>query len=64
MNKLEKKQIDMTIQAQKIMGDAWAGYAARSLSGLIRSTMGKNTRKEALELAFKLGVASHPDFII
>lgn len=45
-------------------GLADAGYAARIISSLIRSALGKNTRQEILQKCELFpAVLQHPDFI-
>ena len=66
MNKSEAKAVQRIVAASKHF-DADAtitGYAARSLSALIRCAMTKRSKLELLEVARELNVANHPEFII
>jgi len=40
------------------------GYAARSVSAAIRSALRKRDQQEMRDLASRLGIDTHPDFIV
>jgi hypothetical protein len=66
MNKSEAKAVQRIVEASKHF-DADAtitGYAARSLSALIRSAMTKRSKLALLDVARELHVDTHPEFII
>lgn len=61
MTKHETRQIESAAKAVQMgMHD----FAARTLSCIYRSTMGRKTQKEVIDWASKLGVVNHKDFII
>jgi len=64
MTKSEKREANHSL-ALFAAGLCDAGYAARSISALIRSALGKNTRNELIKLASSFpAVVQHHNFIV
>jgi hypothetical protein len=61
MNKHQKRVVEtINIYLENNMIDT----AARSLSALIRCAMTKKSQNELMNLAAKLNLTNHPDFIV
>jgi hypothetical protein len=61
MNKHQKRVLEtINIYLENNMIDT----AARSLSALIRCAMTKKSQNELMNLAAKLNLTNHPDFIV
>jgi len=61
MTKFQSKQVDMI---NLYLANNMIDTAARSLSALIRSAMTTKSQNELKDLAAKLKLTNHPDFIV